>query len=338
MPMLPLRPSRLVLRLTVVAAAVGLALPGGTDAQTVTDRLTTLAEENARLYLQPVTSGLGAGLNSGFFETAGSGDGVHVQIGIQASGSLVPEGGETFEPVLPGRITFRDRTFEDPYTIQEDRASTPTALGEGDGAVLDPSGEFRSALIQAGEDPDRYRVPFPAGVDLPGVPMALAEASVALPTGTAVMGRYLPELEISSKVGALSSYGGAVRQSLTGFLDRPPLNVGVAAGIQKLTLGEVVEATGRSASLIVSRDLDLITLFASGGVEESTVDVRYTVENPGSNPGQPADGTTIDFETEGENETRFTGGIRLDLFVAHLSISYTRSEYDVLQTRLSFGS
>lgn len=338
MPMQLLRPSRFLLRITVLVAAAGLALPAGTHAQTVTDRLTTLAEENARLYLQPVTSGLGAGLNSGFFETGGSGDGVHVQIGLQASGSLVPEGGETFEPVVPRRVTFRDRTFEDPYTIEGDRTTTPTALGEGDGAVLDPSGEFRSALIQAGEDPDQYRVPFPPGVDLPGVPLAMAEASVELPTGTAVMGRFLPELELSSKVGALSSYGGAVRQSLTAFLDRPPLDVGVAAGIQKLTLGDVVEATGRSASLIVSRDLDLITLFASGGVEESTVDVSYTVENPNSNPGQPADGTTIDFETEGENETRFTGGIRLDLFVARLSISYTRSEYDVFQTRLSFGS
>lgn len=333
-----LRPSRILLRVTLLAAVAGLTLPGGSDAQTVTDRLTTLAEENARLYLQPVSSGLGAGLNAGFFETAGSGDGVHVRVGLQASGSLVPEGGTTFEPVLPGQITFRDRTFEDPYAIEGDRATTPTALGEGDGAVLDPSGDFRSALIQAGEDPEQYRVPFPAGVDLPGVPMALAEASVTLPTGTAVMGRFLPELEISSKVGALRSYGGAVRQSLTAFIDRPPLDVGVAAGIQKLTLGDVVEATGRSASLIVSRDLDLITLFASGGVEESTVDVSYTVENPGSNPGQPADGTTIDFEAEGENETRFTGGIRLDLFVARLSISYTRSEYDVLQTRLSFGS
>lgn len=336
--MQPPRPSRLLLRITVLAAAGGLALPAGTDAQTVTDRLTTLAEENARLYLQPVSSGLGAGLNAGFFETAGSGDGVRVRIGLQASGSLVPEGGETFDPVLPGRITFRERTFEDPYAIQGDRTASPTALGEGDGVVLDPSGEFRSALVQAGEDPDRYRVPFPAGVDLPGVPLGMAEASVALPTGTAVMGRFVPELEISGKVGALSSYGGAVRQSLTAFLDRPPLDVGVAAGYQKLTLGDAVEATGRSASLIVSRDLDLITVFASGGVEESTVDVSYTVENPTSNPGQPGDGTTIDFETEGENETRFTGGIRLDLFVARLSISYTKSEYDVLQTRLSFGS
>lgn len=325
-------------RVAVLAAAAALLVPSAVAGQTVTDRLTALAEENAVPYLQPVTSGLGAGLTSGFFQTAGDGDGVHLQVGVQASGSLVPERARSFEPVIPAQITYRDRTFDEPFAIQGERSTTPTAAGEGGGVVLVPAGEFRRVLVQGGEDPDDYRVPFPDGVDLPGVPIGMAEASLSLPSGTAVMGRFLPEFELTSKLGPISSYGGAARQSLTALVQNPPLDVAVAGGYQKLTVGEVVEATGRSASLIVSRDLNLITVFASGSVVRSTVDVSYTVENPRANPGRPDGGTTIDFEDEGENERLFTGGIRLDLFVGRLSISYSRSEYDVLQTRLSFGS
>lgn len=345
------RPFRLGPALAGAALAAGLlVLPSAAGAQTVdgesvTDRLTVLAEDNASEYLLPVAAGLGAGLNSGFFQSAGSDDGIHVHAGLQVSGSLIPDDADTFAPILPGTFTFRDRTFEDPYVIQGARTTTPTAAGAGNGAVLEPSAELDQAIRDAGEDPADYEIRFPDGVDLPAVPLVMGEASVQLPTGTGVMARFLPRIDVSPEVGSISSYGFGVRQSVTTFLQRPPVDVAVAAGYQSLSLGDVVDASGTSLDLIVSKDLDLITVFASGGIEGSSVDVTYTFDSPTDISAQPADGETISFPREGEsypgdaaNSGRFTGGVQLNLFVARVSLSYTSSTYDVLQARLSFGS
>jgi len=330
---LPARTAAMVAAVLFVASA----FPSDAETQTVTDRLATLAEENAILYLHPVSAGLGAGLNSGFFESAGGSDGIHVRAGLQVSGSLIPEDVGAFEPVLPRSVTYRDRTFQDPYVIQGDRATTPTAVGEGDGVVLEPSAELEQEIRDAGEDPADFEIALPGGVDLPAIPLAMGEASVQLPTGSGVMVRFLPEIDLSDDVGPVSVYGFGVRQSVTAFVENPPVNVAVAAGYQKLSLGDVADATGRSADLIVSKDLDVITVFASGGVEGSSVDVEYTFDNPTNIPGQPGDGETIAFEDDGENTSRFTGGVHVNVFVARLSVSYTKSAYDVLQARLSFG-
>ncbi len=325
----------------IAAALLAAPFPAASqtaDGQSVTDRLGVLAEENARRYLHPVSSGLGAGLNSGFFQTAGGGDGIGIRAGLQVSGSLIPSAGDTFSPVLPESFSYRDQTFEDPYVIRGGSSTSPTASGRGQGVVLAPSDELEQEIRDAGEDPADYEIRFPDGVDLPAVPLVMGEASAELPTGTGVMVRFLPSIEVSQEVGSISALGFGVRQSVTGFLEDPPLDVGVAAGYQSLSLGDVVDASGRSLDLIVSRDLDLITVFASGGLEGSSVEAEYTFDNPTDIPGQPADGETIRFEDDGDNSSRFTGGVQLNLFVARLSVSYTSSAYDVLQARLSFGN
>lgn len=327
----------------VVIAASLLLAPATAGAQTVdgesvTDRLTQLADENAKMYLHPVASGLGAGLNSGFFETAGSDDGIHVRAGLQVSGGLIPSAADSFQLELPETFTYRDRTFEDPYVPREGDRWSPTASGQGEGAVLVPSDELAQAIRDAGEDPRNFDYQLPGGFELPAVPLVLGEASLQLPTGTGAMVRFLPEIDISSEVGSISSFGFGVRQSLTTFLERPPVDAAVAAGYQKLTLGEIVDASGTSLDLIVSKDLDVITVYASGGVEDTNVDVEYTLQNPTDIPGQTADSTTVSFTDDGENSGRFTGGVQVNLFVARLSVSYTSSAYDVLQARLSFGN
>lgn len=333
-----------VARSSALLVAAWLLLPAAAPAQSgsdgsVTDRIVALAERNSKRYLHPVVSGLGAGLSSGFFAAASAGGGVTLRAGVRVSGSLIPEVEDSFEPVLPERITFRDRTFTDPYQIEGDRATTPTAAGEARGVVLVPraGSDFEASIQQAGGDPDDFELPFPDGADLAGVPLASARVTLGLPTGTSLTASYLPEIKLNDDVGPVSSHGIGVRQSVTDFASRAPVDVAVAAGYRKLTLGDVGDATGKSASLIVSRNLELITVFASGGLEESTLDVEYTFESTADVPGRPALGETIFFEDEGENDRTFTGGLQLDLFLGRLTVSYTAAEYDVLRAGLSFG-
>lgn len=317
--------------------ALAMTVPASAAAQTVAERATGLDRANARAYLEPVASGLDAALGASLFEGAGAAEGVRFRVGLQAAGSLVPDRFGGFEPVRPRDVAYAGRTFEDPYHVARGRTSTPTAVGEGDGAMLRPTGAFEVELRDQGEDPLEYGIPFPDGADLSTVPLAAAEASLALPSGTVVAGRFLPEVELNGRLGRVSSWGLGVRQSVTAFLPGWPVDAAVAAGYRRLTLGEVLAARGGSASLVVSRDLELITVFASGGVEASSADVEYAFDGRGGLPGWPSPGETIAFEIEGEGAGRFTGGIRMDLFAARLSVSYSVSEHEVLQARLSLG-
>lgn len=318
----------------------GLVAPPAA-AQDVTDRIQALASENAELYASPVTSGLGAGLASGFYRTADTHGILGFDVGIRVSGSLIPETREaqSFEPVLPSRLTFQGRTFDRPYGEPSDYGRTPTAAGEGTPVVLAPKGDFRAALREAGQDPDAFNVPFPEGFDLPAVPVVMGELNVGLAPGTEIMLRGFPEVSLGDDLGDVSAYGVGVKHRISDWLPGPiPVDLAVAGGYQRATLGDIVTAEARTAGAVVSKDLALITVFGGAGWEDSEVDVEYTFRNPEGNPGSPPDGARVAFTDEGENSSRLTAGLVLSLLPARLTVSYTEADYDVLQAAISLGT
>lgn len=92
-----------------------LGLPSRASAQGLEDRLEQLGSENARLFLHPVAAGLGAGLNSGFFHTAGVHEPLGFDVSVRAMGSPVPADDERFRPLLPATVEDGGRAFDDPY-------------------------------------------------------------------------------------------------------------------------------------------------------------------------------------------------------------------------------
>lgn len=314
--------------------------------QTVSDRIVGLAEENARLYLAPAVSGFGAGLTSGFLNGGDVLSPLGFGLGARVSGSLIPDrtSARAFPPVLPGEATFRDETYADPYRIEGGRSCpsggagicSPTAVGNGEGAVFVPRGEFRDALVRAGEDPAEWRVFLPSGYDVPAVPVAMGEVNVGLPAGTEAMVRFVPSMDPGGDVGRVSAFGAGLKHSVSQWIPGGfPLHVAVAAGYQGASVRDALRATGKTAGIAVSRDLALITVFASGALERSEVEVTYTL---GGKLAEATGRTPVSFVQEGRNRERFTAGLRLDVLLAQLTVAYTNSDYDVLQANLTFGT
>lgn len=320
-----------------LALVAGLALAAGAQAQeeeSIEDRITTLAADNARLYSHPVSSGFAAGLSSGWFSSARPMDVLGIEVSVRASGSLIPDDDTTFEPVLPETAELDGQTFSDPYRSTLDR--TPTAAGAGPGTVLEPRGEFRDSIESDPTlQPEDFEVPFPEGFDIPAVPMAVLQGSVGLPLATEATLRFIPSIELHPDVGSVSSFGAGLKHSVSQwFPGEFPLDVAVEGGFQSFDVGDYVSASAQHYSLIVSRDVGLLTLYGSGGVESSEVDVSYTFEP--ENPDTPGAGSTIAFTDEGDNSSRLTLGFNLDLLFLQMNAGYTLAEYDVLNAGVGF--
>lgn len=318
------------LLLAAVFALAAAAAPA--RAQDIEERVRALAEDNARLYSHPVSSGLAAGLSSGWFSSARPMDVLGIELSIRATGSLVPDEAAGFQPVLPESQTFtvdgQTRTFDQPYGSAEG-VVTPTAAGDGTGVVVGPEGEFRQFLVSNGENPDDYNIVFPDGFDIPATPLAALQGSVGLPVGTEATLRLIPSIELHSDVGSVSSFGFGLKHSVSQwFPGEFPLDVAVEGGIQSFDVGDYISASSTHFSLLASRDVGLVTLYGSGGVESSDVDVNYTYEP--ENPDLPGAGTQVEFSDEGDNSSRLTLGFNLDLLFLRLNAGYTISDYDVL--------
>lgn len=314
----------------LAAALLSAALvPRPAAGQGIEDEIRQLGTDNGRLYAQPVTSGLGAGLNSGWFHSARALGPLHVEVGIRGMGAIVPAEDERYQPILPSEVTIEalgGRSFQNPYGTGEG-LSTPTAVGAGAGIVVRPQGEFRQALLDAGENPDRFALRFPRGFDVPAVPVATFQLNVGVVPGVEVSGRYVPSVELDEDLGRMESYGGGLKLSVTDWIPDPvPLDVAVAGGVQTFDAGDYLSADSRHLSVLVSRELSVLTLYAAGGLEASDARVDYTVENPNLVGGE----TTVSFEDEGENTSRLTAGFALDLLFLQVNADYTVSHYEVV--------
>lgn len=322
------------LAVTVLVAAWGmLSAPTAARAQGVEERIRELGADNGLLYVRPLSTGLGAGMNSAWFESASTLDFLHVDVSLRAMGTIVPDESDGFEPVLPPSLTVGEldgQTFRNPFGSGAGLV-TPTATGRGPGIRVEPQGAFRDSLAANGLDPSAFALLFPPGFDLPAVPLAMLQGSVGLAAGTEVTLRLLPDIEIDRDVGSLESFGFGLKHEVSRWLpDGFPLDLALAGGTQSFDAGDYLSAESRHLALIASKELAVLSLFASGALEESDVDVSYTLDNP----RLPDSGTTIAFSDEGRNRSRLTTGFNLDLLFLQVGASYTFSSFDVATAHL----
>jgi len=276
-----------------LAAGQASAQDAGVD-----EGLRTLSLRNAELYVEPLAVGLGHALGSGFVETARPHRVLGFDIGLRAMAALPTQAQRTFTALAPESVSYRGLTFNNPYVPAGGDATTPTAVGAGDGVVFVPQGSYRAALVAFGENPDDYNIEFPEGLDLPAIPFALIQGSVGLPYGTEIVLRLIPRVTPDEEIGQIHALGYGIKHTVSRWLGASPVDVAVFLGRQDFSVGDYLDATSTVAGVIASRSLGPLTAF--GNVRRSSADVRvrYTVENPDNNPGLPEDGTEVGFDTQ----------------------------------------
>ena len=308
-------------------------------AQDISESLSSLNEENGKLYIGPLSTGLAAALNSGFYHTADVHDVLGFDLGFRVMGSFVPGDLDTFQPVLPDTITIEGLTFIDPYgPAGTSSLSSPSVSGTGDGIVLLPQGEFRDSLISLGENPNDWAVQFPDGFDIPVVPYAAIQGALGIPLGTELVLRFIPSFTPDDDVGSISMIGGAIKHSLDQwFSDQPPLKVALAFGFQHFKVGDYLDANSTQFSLIASKKVSVVTLYGAGTLENANLDISYEFE-PDIGADIPIEIQRVEFTQETPNDVTLKLGGTLTLGPAGLNVEYTVASRDVLTAALIFGT
>ncbi|MCK5482560.1 MAG: hypothetical protein KAJ13_02615 [Gemmatimonadetes bacterium] len=328
------------LRWSIALAFVSLtAVQSPARAQDISESLSSLNEENGKLYIGPLSTGLAAALNSGFYHTAEVHGVLGFDAGFRVMGSFVPGDLDMFVPVLPDSVEVEGRNFFGPYAPANGvPLLSPTVTGKGDGILLVPQGEFRDSLIALGENPDDYDIRFPQGFDIPIAPYAAIQGAIGIPLGTELVLRFIPSFTPSDDVGSISMIGGAIKHSLDQwFSDDPPLHVAVAFGFQHFKVGDYLDANSTQFSLIASKKLSVITLYGAGTLESANLDISYEFE-PDIIADVPIELEKIEFTQETPNEATLKLGATLAFGPVGLNAEYTVATRDVLTVALIFGT
>ncbi len=287
-------------------------------AQDLGNQLSKISGTNIEDYLEPLTSGLGAGLNSGFYHSADLHSVLGFDIGVKFAYVPMKDANKTFEFVMPPSIIINSQTYvagtDYPKTVSE-----PTAVGS---KTVSPLKTNSGISIP---------IPLPAGFDLPGVPMLVPQASVGLPLNLEVMARFMPSTKLGD-AGKANLFGFGIRHDLDHYIPFFPVDVAISFALQNFNFSDMNDSKLLSTSttsfgLEVSKTLVLLTLYGGLQIESSKFSVEpYDIKDQSGATIGHFDG----FDITGADKTRFLVGARFLLAIVNIHADYSISKYPVL--------
>ncbi len=307
---------------------IALALLASTPVQAqntdeLGDALSSIGQQYADNYTQPVTDALGANLNAGLFRTAEvGGEGmfpvIDVYVGVAAMGAFTA-GSETAFQLDQDQVPTEDGQT---LTITYPSGDLPTVFGQ----ETSPG----EAVISDGNDltPDET-VDLPPGLLNTSVaPLVVPQVGAGTVLGTDAQLRFLPETSISD-YGSVSLFGLSVRHSLSQYIPLSPVNLAVQGTWQSLSLsgsedsnnpGEIVDASGWVLNAEISKSVPVAPITFYGGLqyEQFGVDVDYRFQTD-------AGSSTISLDQDAANSVRALAGVSLTLALIQVNIDYALS-------------
>lgn len=228
------------------------------------------ANKLSKAYLEPFGKGFGAGLNSGWYNTAKPHKLFGFDLTFTIATAIPPSSAKTFDVSMLGLSYWELQTPTDNMT--------PTVTGSKvDGPVLQAIGDPGTTLT------------LPQGAGLTFIPAPMIQVGIGLPFNTELDLRFLPKINIPD-AGQFSLWGFGIKNEFKEFIPgfkALPFNVSGFFGYtnfkssfdakqsgnensnQKLNF----DASGYTAKLLVSKSIPVLTVYAGVGYSKSTTDV-----------------------------------------------------------------
>lgn len=267
------------------------------------DAIEQLTSENTKGYLQPFVEAFGSNLNAGIYRTAHvSKMGLHLYIGVMATGAVIPDEAMTFmgTPPLPY-----------PQSLVE----TASVFGKEGAVVAGPNG--LSFAFQDGQIQGDF------------APMAVPHLEVGSILGTMIKLRYFV-FDFGENIGKMELLGYGLQHSISQYIPLFPLDISLGIFKQSFDVGEIISTSALSYGIQVSRSLPLLTLYTAAGVENTTMDVTYTYQGEGLSQ-------KIELDLKTGNQFRFTIGARLRLAILIINGDYSMSKYNTVTLGIGIG-
>ncbi len=283
------------------------------------------ANKLTKAYLEPFGKGFGAGLNSGWYNSAKPHKLFGFDLTFTMATAIPPSSSKTFD------VSKLNLDYWKLQTTTNNIAPTVTGAKDN-GPILVP----KDVLIPGS-------LTMPKGAGLKFIPAPMIQAGIGLPFNTEVDFRILPTIKIPD-VGKFSLWGFGIKNEFKEFIPgfkALPFNVSGFFGYTKFKSSFDVnapqngtstqtlnfDASGYTTKLLISKSIPVLTVYAGVGYNKSTTDVKlkgnYSV--PGVNLGlDVTDPISIDFVNSGMTANV---GLRLKLAVIAFHFDYTVGKY-----------
>jgi len=299
-------PARAFIALSSILFAALATAPTARAQSELEDAVKQFTSDNARGYLQPLITAVGANFNSGFYSTAAIGDmGLHIQLQLVGIGTLIGDAEKTFQAVPP-----------QPYP--QNAVQTATVFG-GVGTVVPGPAPGLEYHFQNGQ------------VKTSIFPVAVPQLTVGNIFGTQAAIRYVPIPSIGS-FPKTTLFGIGVRHSISRYIPEIPVDLSAGIFYDKVTIGDIIDAHGFGFGGQASKSFSLVTVYGGLQYETSSLTASYTYTGPG-----PANNTHISVDIDGENKFRATAGVNLDLMILHLNGDINLGKVTVVSAGVGFG-
>jgi len=353
----------------LVITLVALSLTLVSQAQeSLQDALKNLGQDVAQAYVQPIASGFGADLNSGWLYRAPQVTtfGFDLDFGVVAMGSFMPNDAKTinksaqfqFSVAEVDQITssisdttvrgnVRDYLYSHPLTVTVTGA---TVVGSKSDSlkVMFSGGEFTDPVTSQTVNLNPQNVTLPVGgllEDIPLLPFAAIQGSIGTVYGTKAVFRFLPELEIDAKVGKFSYFGFGIQHNPFMWIPvpEPPVDVSLGFFTQNMKVGSILDTKATLFGLQASKTFGPgalnVTPYAGVSFESSSMTVSYTFDAPDPNPASPPGSkiqTPVSFTLTGDNSARLTLGLSFKLAIFKLNADYNIAKYNTFSAGFGF--
>lgn len=321
-------------------------------------------------YLKPYSNGFGAGLNTGWNNSARPYRTLGFDLRVNASLAFVPMADETFDVA---RLEPQFQTLE----LFSSSGITPTVAG-GDEASGARVGQMFTNP-QTGDYEELYSFELPQGTGFPMVPAPMIQGTIGIPSDTDISLRLVPKIAVPNADGQFSLYGIGAKHGLNQWIPGGavmPIDISIQFGYTQLNFDidtEVrpesgndtrnnydasewdnqrfeLKSSGYTANLLVGRNLPIISLFAGVGMQSSTTEIAtkgsypITVPNENFHPSDSPEPKAIEalvdplnLSMDGANSIHALAGFRLRLGFIAISGSYTISDYPVANVGVGFS-
>ncbi|CAN5432915.1 hypothetical protein BH23BAC3_BH23BAC3_02070 [soil metagenome] len=321
-------------------------------------------------YLKPYTNGFGAGLNTGWNNSARPYRTLGFDLRVNASLAFVPVADEVYDVA---RIEPQFTNLE----LFSTSGITPTIAGEDEVAGARVGQMFTHP--GTGEREELYSFELPQGTGFPMVPTPMIQGTVGIPNDTDISLRLVPSVSVPNAEGQVSLFGIGAKHGLNQWIPGGkvmPIDISLQFGYTQFNFDIEAEmqpesgadirndfhpsewedqrielkSSGYTANLLIGRNLPILSVFAGVGFQSSTMEIitkgSYPITAPNINydPGTSPEPKAIealvdpiDISFEGDNSVHALAGFRVRLGFIAISASYTISDYPVANVGIGFS-
>ena len=295
----------------LLAGLIGLSSFGQT--QNILANDIAQGEKLIEAYFTPLAGSFGAGLNSGWYNTAKPHSLGGFDLTLTLNTVIIPSSAKTFNIKAAGG---------DLFTSNDTEAST--IFGSADATTMTYNNS-------TGLDVD---FEMPGGFKTPAIPLPMIQAGIGLIKNTAIDVRYMPMLNVGDNIN-VNLFGIGIKHDLLqwipGIGNAIPMSLSLQGGYSSLNteleiLGQEVSLKTKATTinLVASKKLLMVTGYVGLGYNSATT--TFTTDANFDLGGIQFD-EKVEVAFESNNNLRTNIGLRLNMTVVTIQADYTFAEY-----------